>query len=209
MKLTLYSFRRCPYAIRARLILTLIEEPFSIIEVSLKNKPKEMLALSPKGTVPVLVCEGSPQKVIDESLDILHWALEKRYPKNWRQPNATQEKKAQVWQDLLTKNFIPGLNQFKYALSHEPEKKERGRKVVLDFLEKLDREISGAGSILAGPSWIDISMFPFIRQLRGADQSWFDQLKFPKIHRWLHSWLDSEEFIHIMKKETCENQPDL
>ena len=77
---TLYSFRRCPYAMRARMALRYADVPVEIVEVSLKDKPAQMLALSPKGTVPVL---NADDVVIDESLQILRWALAQNDPDYW------------------------------------------------------------------------------------------------------------------------------
>ena len=148
----LYTFRRCPYAIRARLILFLIKEPFNSIEVSLKNKPKKMMELSPKGTVPILVLSESQNEVIDESLDIIHWALNKRYPKNWKQLTQVQEKEAQRWQKDLDTKFIPSLNRFKYSNEDKVHEKESERKKLEYFLILMNEKMFHPESILDEPS---------------------------------------------------------
>ena len=159
-----------------------------------------MLELSPKGTVPVLLISGTTTSVIDESLDIIHWALQQRYPKNWRKLTEAEEKKAQSLQKRITSNFVPALNTFKYAFSDQAKEKEKAREELESFLREIDLGMAGNHSILETPSWIDVSFVPFLRQLRISEPLWFDALHLNKLHLWLEHWIGSEEFVEIMKK---------
>ena len=192
----LYSFRRCPYAMRARMALLYAGIPVDIEEVNFKNKPAAMLAISPKGTVPVLQCESGT--VIDESLDIMLWALEQHDPEGWR--NADQaEMKA-----LIAENdgsFKAALDRYKYPTRYPDEDCSSARDRGEGFLTALNTRLT-AQPYLCGDhiTLADIAIFPFIRQFANTDREWFDSLALKPLQNWLSARLESDLFKTIMEK---------
>ena len=191
----LYSFRRCPYAIRARMALAVAGTTVELREVVLRDKPAEMVAVSAKGTVPVLVLPDGT--LIDESLDIMHWALRQRDPNGWL--DHTDD--AAHWLARCDDEFKYWLDRYKYAVRF-PEQDEiwyRGQAEV--FLVTLETRLEKAqfltGSAL---SVTDIAIFPFIRQFANVDLKWWESHPYPNIARWLDGLVSSELFIRVMKK---------
>ena len=189
----LYSFRRCPYAMRARLALRYSGIPLSIVEVSLKAKPAEMLAASPKGTVPVLVCaDGS---VIEQSLDIMHWALARHDPDNWLQPGCAA---------LIEENdtrFKMLLDRYKYAIRYPeyPMEYYRGQGAV--FLQRLEDLLAQTPYLCgAALSLADVALAPFVRQFAHVNREWFAGTPYRRLQAWLQRFLDSPLFIAVMAK---------
>lgn len=193
----LYSYRRCPYAMRARMALKYAGIDVEIREISLRDKPKQMITLSPKATVPVLVLTDG--RVIDESLDIMNWALGQQDKDGWRQIDLDAAKA------LITENdgsFKQSLDAYKYAERHPEKTPEEHRQDGEVFLAKLERLISAHGDGLFGrlPTMVDVAIFPFIRQFKGVDSQWFESSPYPKLNSWLNSLITSDLFISIMKK---------
>lgn len=193
----LYSYRRCPYAMRARMALKYAGIDVEIREISLRDKPKQMITLSPKATVPVLVLTDG--HVIDESLDIMNWALGQQDKDGWRQIDLDAAKA------LITENdgsFKQSLDAYKYAERHPEKTPEEHRQDGEVFLAKLERLISAHGDGLFGrlPTMVDVAIFPFIRQFKGVDSQWFESSPYPKLNSWLNSLITSDLFISIMKK---------
>jgi len=193
----LYSFRRCPYAMRARLALLFAELPVELREIVLKNKPSQMLAISPKGTVPVLqLPEG---KVIEESRDIMVWALEH----NDKQ-GLLDAKLIKQANDLLDKNdheFKHWLDHYKYADRYpemsQAEYQERGEV----YLQSLETLLSKNAYLLGDSiSIADIGVMPFVRQFAHVDRDVFYGLPYPKLQRWLQDWLEHPLFKQAMTK---------
>lgn len=186
----LYSFRRCPYAMRARAALLVSGTRCELREVKLRAKPPAMLSASPKGTVPVLVLpEGG---VIDESLDIMHWALTRNDPEGWMTRNAP---------DLITINdgpFKHHLDRYKYPERFEVSPLEH-RIHATDLLAPLDARL-GAHANLCGDArgLADMALFPFIRQFAETDRHYFDGLPMPHLQAWLARHLDSPLFQRMM-----------
>lgn len=192
---TLYSFRRCPYAMRARMALRYSGVPVEIIEVSLKAKPAEMLAISPKGTVPVLNAEG---RVIDESLEIMRWALAQNDPDGW-----LLEDDARI-AELIEANdqgFKVHLNRYKYAERYPEQPMEVYRAEGALFLQRLDKLLTDREYLLADhPSLADIALLPFVRQFAHVDREWFAQTPYLRLQAWLQRFLESDLFTSVMKK---------
>ena len=194
----LYSFRRCPYAMRARHALLVSEQAVEIREVVLRDKPEALLSASAKGTVPVLVLPDG--RVLDESLDIIDWALERGDPEGWRP--VTPEDRA-ITETLILQNDGPfklHLDGFKYgergsveALGH--------REATARVLASLDARLR-AGPHLLGPrrTRVDVALLPFVRQLANADRRWFDAADWPGLQRWLAEWTTSATFAAVMEK---------
>lgn len=198
----LYSYRRCPYAMRARMALRCAEIPVEIREISLRDKPPEMLALSPKGTVPVLhTAEG---RVIDQSLDIMRWALAQNDPQGWLRLSSCSEAYA-LQESLIACNdttFKHWLDRYKYAERY-PERlateyRQEALSCQLDTLEAvLSRQpfLGGHTAALA-----DVALFPFVRQFAAVDAVWFAQSPYAATRGWLNTWIESELFKQIMAK---------
>ena len=192
---TLYSFRRCPYAMRARMALRYSGVPVEIIEVSLKAKPAEMLAISPKGTVPVLDAGG---RVIDESLEIMRWALAQNDPQDWLLDGDSRIA------ELIEANdqgFKVQLNRYKYAERYPEQPMEVYRAEGAVYLQKLEALLNDREYLLADhPSLADIALLPFVRQFAHVDREWFAKTPYVRLQAWLQRFLDSELFTSIMKK---------
>ncbi|UUN86306.1 glutathione S-transferase [Pseudomonas extremorientalis] len=191
----LYSFRRCPYAMRARLALRYSGVPVQIIEVSLKAKPAEMLALSPKGTVPVLSVDG---RVIEESLEIMQWALAQHDPDDW----LLQGDPAVL--ALIAENdqgFKYHLDRYKYADRYPEYPMEHYRAEGEVFLQKLEGLLTERAYLLARyPSLADMALAPFVRQFAHVDREWFAGTPYQRLQAWLQRVLTSPLFIAVMTK---------
>ncbi|MCU1752242.1 glutathione S-transferase [Pseudomonas sp. 6D_7.1_Bac1] len=196
---TLYSFRRCPYAMRARMALRYSAVPLDIVEVSLKAKPPEMLALSSKGTVPVLSLEG---RVIEESLEIMQWALEQNDPQDWLlkdDPVAQQRGAALIEENDQV--FKLHLNCYKYAERYPEHPMEHYRAEGEVFLRKLDELLQQQAFLVEDHlSLADIALAPFIRQFAHVDRDWFAQTPYRHLQAWLQSILESALFSAVMAK---------
>ncbi|MCF5703314.1 glutathione S-transferase [Pseudomonas syringae] len=192
---TLYSFRRCPYAMRARMALRYSGVPVDIVEVSLKAKPAEMLAISPKGTVPVLDAGG---RVIDESLEIMHWALAQNDPQDWLM--AGDSRIAELI-DVNDQGFKVQLNRYKYAERYPEQPMEFYRAEGAVYLQRLEGLLQDRDYLLADhPSLADIALLPFVRQFAHVDREWFAQTPYVRLQAWLQRFLESDLFTSIMKK---------
>ena len=191
----LYSFRRCPYAMRARMAIAAAGVTVSLREVLLKDKPSELLAASPKGTVPVLVLPDGG--VIDESLEVMLWALNANDPQGWLQGAEI----ASEWTQACDGEFKHWLDRYKYADRHPEHPAAVYRKNAETFLDKLEIALT-ASSWLTGdtPGVIDVALFPFVRQFAGVDPAWWQEAPYPNTQQWLDGWLNSALFLAIMAK---------
>jgi glutathione S-transferase len=188
----LYSFRRCPYAIRARMALLVSRVPFAVHEVDLRDKPAAMTAASPKGTVPVLICADG--QVLDESLDIMRWALRQNDPEDWLSGDD-----ATLVQTFDTR-FKHHLDRYKYAAPASPDQTEN-RDACVTMLQDLDARLTASSNLCRGArSFTDIALIPFIRQFAGVDRTWFDAQSLPHLHQWLATHLASPLFVEAMLK---------
>ena len=196
----LYSFRRCPYAMRARLAITGSGVQCELREVVLKDKPDTLITLSPKATVPVLQTRDG--RVIEESLDIMFWALNQHDPEGWYR--ALEPQQFQAAMALIENNdnkFKYFLDRYKYA-DRYPEYdqfyyREQGEKT----LARLETLLAQNGGLLRD-SWslADIALLPFIRQFAFVNKNWFDNAPYPHVRRWLEDFLASDLFQSIMPK---------
>jgi len=214
-----YSFRRCPYAIRARLALARSgvapSEQLELREVALKAKPPELLAASAKGTVPVLVLQGPDAHgpVLDESLSIMHWALERRDPAGWWQGRPTAEQA--MINALIRQNdgpFKHHLDRFKYAERfglQGPGERNLHRAAALAILSQWNRRLA-SGSWLLGerPSLADMALLPFVRQFRLADPQGFDNAAdLAGVQRWLGQFLHSPILETVLAEPWAPRRP--
>lgn len=187
----LYSFRRCPYAMRARMAIAVSGVKVELREVVLRDKPTELIEASAKATVPVLVLPNGA--VIDESMDIMRWALYQNDPENWLAADEL---------NLLQQNdgpFKSALDRYKYPHRYGLKDDASYRDVGLAFLLQLEGKLEKQ-SFLTGEmrSLTDIAIFPFIRQFAATDQAWFDALPLPALHGWLGQLLTSDLFVRTM-----------
>jgi glutathione S-transferase len=193
----LYTFRRCPYAIRARLAIAVSGVAVEQLEVSLRDKPAAMLALSPKGTVPVLrLTDGT---VLEESLDIMRWALAGGDPENWLQADVS------ATNDLIATNdgsFKQALDRYKYAERHPEKSRADHRADAETFLTRLDQQLVGQSFLFGNAiSLADAAIFPFVRQCAGVDRDWFDRSPYARLRAWLVSWESSVLFERVMRRD--------
>ena len=193
----LYSFRRCPYAMRARLGLLFAELPVALREITLKNKPAKMLAISPKGTVPVLqLADGV---VIEESRDIMEWALEQQDPQELLNPKTLHQGNTLIEQN--DQEFKHWLDRYKYADRHLEMTQTEYRQKGEAFLQILEALLTKNTYLLGDSVTIaDIGIMPFVRQFAHVDRDVFYSLPYPKLQIWLKNWLAHPLFIQAMTK---------
>ncbi|MFK8010514.1 MAG: glutathione S-transferase [Marinicellaceae bacterium] len=194
----LYSFRRCPYAIRTRMALSYSNIHYEHREILLKDKPQSMLDFSSKGTVPVLVIKDF---VIDESLDVMLWALKKQDSEDWMlKQTRISEDEILDWINKCDLQFKPILDQYKYSDRH-PLSENQYREQSLWFLESLESQLKSHKFLLSEKiSLADVAIFPFIRQYAFVNKSWFDTNEYVHLQNWLNHWLNSPLFQSVMKK---------
>ena len=194
----LYTYRRCPYAMRARMALLVAGIAFDAHEVSLRDKAPEMLALSPKGSVPVMLLPDG--KVLEQSWDIMHWALERPATAHWWAEAQTAENL-----EWLAKNdglFKHHLDRYKYPERYDDTDRNGHRVQALEaFLLPLACRL-GKSRFLGGaePCATDVAVFPFVRQFTAVEPDWFAQQPMPALQSWLANWLSSALFLHCMHK---------
>ena len=172
--------------------------PVHIHEVSLKNKPEAMLALSPKGTVPVLHC--SDGHVIEQSLDIMVWALEQNDPAHWQSENESDLSK-----ELIAANdgaFKHWLDRYKYFERYPEQSQVQYREQAeLALIDKLELALSKNQFLCSDqPTMTDVAIFPFVRQFAAVDANWFASSRWSKTRDWLRYWTQSELFAKVMSK---------
>jgi glutathione S-transferase len=192
----LYSYRRCPYAMRARMALKYASIEVEHREIELRNKPQSMLLASPKGTVPVL-CMGDT--VLDQSVDIMRWAIQQSDPDAWGNADDTI---AQAWVAKNDGPFKTLLDQYKYPNRFPELDQAAALKEALQIMLLPMEQSLQATQFLMGDrmTWVDVAIFPFIRQFSMVDIKKFDHLPIPAVKKWLAQLLDSELFNSVMHK---------
>ena len=193
----LYSFKRCPYAMRARMALKLADIKCELREIRLNNKPNHMLEVSPKGTVPILILKDS---VIDESMEIINWVLTKVDLFK----NDISQDQIDLSEEIILNfdnKFKHHLDRYKYSTRYEDADLEFHQNECLNILYDLEKIISNGDWIFGDKlNKLDISILPFIRQYRIANPEWFDSQKdICKVKKILRNFLDSKLFIEIMQ----------
>ena len=194
----LFSYRRCPYAMRARMALVESKIEFDIYEISLRNKPQEMLSISPKGTVPILRVN---ELVLDESLEIMKWAYQNSKS---NQLNVLESDKQNTANKLIKINdgkFKDFLDCYKYFERYPNKSKQEHRENCYFFLDILEKRLKDTLFLINDErTFADISIFPFIRQFMNVDKVWFDESDYIKIKKWLTLLVESDLFEKIMVK---------
>ena len=205
-----YSFRRCPYAMRARLALQISGLQYKLREVSLKSKPPEMLAASPKGTVPVLVLPSG--QVIDESLDIMRWGLAQNDPDGWLNQGSLADMLALI--EGNDGQFKHALDRYKYPNRYPLESGGDVQAFALaqrfeaaSWLQTLESRLSQGWLFGNQPSLADMAILPFVRQFAHTDAAWIASRPWPQLQAWLVRFEASEIFKLVMAKhELCKSQ---
>ncbi len=209
----LYSFRRCPYAIRARMALAYAGVIYELREVSLKNKPKQMLDISPKGTTPVLQIfketETSAQDfvpdfiVLEESLDIMNWAIAQNDPQNWQELSAPS---LAIANQLITTNdrqFKQALDRYKYANRFPERSPQFYRQQAEEFLQVLELQLHQNAGFLVGDrqTLADVAIFPFVRQMAYVDIDWFHSSDYQHLQTWL-TWHETSALFELVMQKS-------
>ena len=202
----LYTYRRCPYAMRARMALKLAEIDVEMREISLREKPAHMLQVSPKGTVPILILEDGT--VLDESLAIMQFAAQAYAKKHIE--GSLDALRAILYMPagaslLITHNdtqFKRALDGYKYPEKFTEKTQNSHRAEGEIFLAELENLLQKNHYLLAEkPSMVDIAIFPFIRQFAAVDVAWWEAAPYPNCRAWLNGWMNSEVFNSVMQKQ--------
>jgi len=195
----LYSFRRCPYAMRARLALRVAGQAVEHREIELKHKPAAMLQASPKGTVPVLVLTNGA--VLEQSLDIMRWALDRHDPEAWLPTNEASRQDAWALVAQNDGDFKFHLDRYKYPHRYGLPDGAAHRSQAAVFLRALAQRLA-ANACLSGLrfGFADAAILPFVRQLAHTDKAWFAQQDWPALAQWLADFEESEAFAQVMEK---------
>jgi len=195
----LYSYRRCPYAIRARMALHYANIDVEVREISIREKPADMLAISPKGTVPVLVLASG--EVLDQSLDIIDWALDQSDVDGWI---IDDEAGRLLTQDLIVANdgfFKKALDKYKYSIRFPENPPDFYRSQGEEFLKHLESLLQQNSYLSRNKiSKVDVAIFPFVRQFSMVDAIWFETVYYPLLKAWLNRILNSQLFMDVMHK---------
>ena len=195
----LYSFRRCPYAMRARMGLYAARKVVELREIMLRDKPAHMLEISPKGTVPVLLL---PQgRVIEESVDIMLWALEQNDPDGWLEPRQQNLPAMLALIEQMDRDFKHHLDRYKYASRYEDVDGLAHRGRALDELSLLANRLAVHSQLFGERIGLaDIALFPFVRQFANVDRGWFDEAAPVSVRSWLEGHEGSALFASIFHK---------
>lgn len=190
----LYSFRRCPYAMRARLAIQSSEVEVQLREIVLQDKAPEFLTSSSKGTVPVIVTNN---EVIEQSLDIMLWALEQADPEGWlKMPDAGYD-----WVSRNDGPFKAALDHTKYSARFTDLDASLERDKAADFLHDLNKQIAKNPWMFGKRcSLADMAILPFVRQFSNIDSDWFNAQSWKSLNHWLNKFLDSNKFHSVMTK---------
>jgi glutathione S-transferase len=196
----LYNFRRCPYAMRARLALMSAGIQVEVREIILRDKPAHMLEVSPKSTVPVLLAEG---RVIDESRDIMDWALGQNDPENLLDyPNDGDD-----WIAAIEGPFKTALDRYKYATRFEDVDATAERSAAAAILAGVNVQLEQTQWLFGdAPTYADFATITFVRQYANTDRTWFNAQDWPGVKNWLEHFLNSERFAQIMVKYPLWNE---
>ena len=200
----LYSLRNCPYAMRARIGIHKAQLQIDLREVNLKQKPAEMLAASAKGTVPILVLDNAPEPatVIDESLDVMLWALTKNDPDDLL--HTSDQSALPKMLDLIRlfdDEFKTCLNAYKAASRYREDNVTECRQACEVFIQELENRLSDSAFLMSDQeSLADIALMPFIRQFAKVERQWYLQAPYPRVRQWLNFYLQSGMFTRVMAK---------
>lgn len=195
----LYSFRRCPYAMRARLALAVSGQACELREVVLRNKPQGLLQASPKATVPVLVLADG--QVLDQSLAIMRWALAQHDPARWLLPTKGTEADMLVLIDECDSHFKKALDRCKYPSRYPEADASVARVQAVEWLQGLESRLTPCPFLFGEHAALaDMAIAPFVRQFAGIDLHGWEAQPWPHLQTWLAQWQASTLFESVMHK---------
>lgn len=203
----LYSFRRCPYCMRAHMALKNSAIKVELREVDLNDMPQEALAVSAKATVPLLVfSDGS---FIDESWDIVKWAVAQNDPDNWSGEHDEYLLDAEMLVETNDFSFKEDLDHYKYADQYPEQTEEEYRQACEEFIEELEDMLADNDYLLGNQMTLaDIGVFPFIRQFSLVDKGWFEQSPYNKVKHWLFTIINTPLFQQVFAKHSLWQKGD-
>ncbi|QIZ77650.1 glutathione S-transferase N-terminal domain-containing protein [Ferrimonas lipolytica] len=198
----LYSLRRCPYCVRARLVLLHAEQPVEIRDIVLANKPTELITASAKGTVPVLQLPDG--RVIEESLDIMVWALAQQDPSDLlRQQQPLVKQQMQQLIQYADREFVPILESYQAAVRYRAPNHQYYRQRTLSFMRQLEQRLRQHSHLFGEtPSLVDYALLPFIRKFSRIERRWFISEDFGEIRRWL-----AQHYQHRLYNQAMQSFP--
>ena len=208
----LYSLQHCPYAMRARMGLLMAQQQVMLRAITMKNKPEEMLEISPKGTVPVLIFPDTSNKysqnskVIDESLDIMIWALQQNDPQDLLHKDNPHDLSNML--ELIHRNdkeFKPQLEIYKKSKRFRTDTEVEERQKCEVFIAELEERLTTGnfpGGYFVGnkPGLIDYALLPFVRQFSRVNKTWFKQAPYPLLRKWIEQQLQTRLYAKAMEK---------
>ncbi len=194
----LYSFRRCPYAMRARLALLACGIRCELREIALSQKPDSLLAVSPKGTVPVLVLHN---QVLEQSLDIMHWAMRQHVAHAWSLEGQDMAEDANRLVKHCDEEFKHHLDRYKYPNRYDLMDGLTHRDSGALYLTQLNARLVTTVNLMGNQwTWVDAAIAPFVRQFARTDRAWFDAQAWPSLQNWLLNFENSEAYATVMHK---------
>ena len=197
----LYSLRNCPYAMRARIAIFKSKQAVLLRDLVLSNKPDEMLIASPKGTVPVVVLADG--RVIEESLDVMLWALNSKDPDDLMHNQAEQNTSSAMLAliDEFDSQFKTCLEQYKCAKRYQETNITQCREACEFYIQQLEERLTQHSFLMSNrESLADIALLPFIRQFARVERQWYLQSPYPNVRQWLNNYLQSPMFSKVMAK---------
>jgi len=200
----LYSLRNCPYAMRARIAIYYAKQKVALRDVVLTNKPDEMIQVSPKGTVPVLVInvETKAPRIIEESLEVMLWAFQESDPDNYlhnETPHLLPEMLSLISQ--FDHEFKACFDKYQCAKRYHEDSLENDREACEKYIAQLEQRLQHHNFLMSDtPSLVDIALLPFIRKFSKVERQWYLQSPYPKLRAWLNHYLQSRMFSKVMTK---------
>ncbi|MEZ8037315.1 glutathione S-transferase [Vibrio crassostreae] len=202
----LYSLRRCPYAMRGRMGIALSQQKVLLREVITKDKPSELLASSPKGTVPVLVLPNG--QVIEQSLDVMNWALQQNDPQDLLR--SSEPILSEQVQQLIKTNdeeFISYLEKYRASVRYRNIDVEQRRQACETFISQLEARLTDQPYFFGEtPSLADFAVMPFVSQFVRVEKKWFVKSEYQNVGRWLRAHLESKLYTQVMKQYPLWNE---
>ncbi len=195
----LYSFRRCPYCMRAHMALKYAGIKVELREVDLNDLPEQVLTISPEATVPALLLPDAT--TMDESWQIVKWALRQSDPDSWLGVNDGYLLDAEILVETNDFSFKEDLDHYKYSDRFPEHTEQDYREACEEFIEELEDMLDKNSYLITDQLTLaDIAVFPFIRQFSLVDKQWFEQAPYPNVRRWLITLIDSELFQQVFQK---------
>lgn len=202
----LYSLRRCPYAMRGRMGIALSKQQVLLREIVTKDKPSELLASSPKGTVPVLVLPDG--QIIEQSLDVMNWALQQNDPQDLlRSSNPALSQQVHQLIKVNDDEFIGHLEKYRASVRYRNIDTEQHRQACEGFISKLEALLTDQAYFFGEtPSLADFAVMPFVSQFVRVEKKWFVQSEYQNVGRWLRAHLESKLYTQVMKQYPLWNE---